>query len=1146
MNCLRRFASIIALLLAAIATLPAQDTRTVTQPVIPASCTVLASQLGIVSGEPASEMTFDTARIQAALNACPSGEAVELAPSGSNYAFLIQPITIPSGVTLLVDGGVTVFASRNPADYQVGTPSSSQDTCGTIGTHGNGCIQLISFASGASGSGIMGYGVIDGRGQDKLLVNGVAGSSSWWDLAANYGTGQAQNNFILMYTSKASNLTIYGTTFKNSPMFHLKWNGPNGYTVWDTKIISPWTARNSDGLDISGTNVTVAYSSISDGDDEFAMGSSGSQAGNMTLQYNTTYSGHGVSVGSYTNGGLQNVLVDHVNMAGTAADSNENGLRIKSAADRGGVVQNMTYQNMCVQNVKTNLQLTPFYNTNSGTKIPLFQNIYYHNINFLSEGAVDIEGYDSAHLTTIQLDGVTFQNLQSKDISPTPQNATITLGSGVVYPSLLQTLSGTGVTVTGTAAATNTPWSACGSGTFPYVVGDLFLGGNANNKQTTTLSLGSSVTLNAMVEPAMSQVTYGGTVAAAALTNAVNFLEGSTVVGTGTLGANGTLATASIKPTTTGTHTYTAQYPADSNYSTLNFGSVTVNVVQVGATASSTVVAVTPSSLTFGTSSAITATVTGTAGTAPTGSIQFFDGTAALGSSVTLSAPNSSAGTNTATLNVTLGGGTHNITAAYTGDATYANSTSALNQVTVALVTSATVLKISVASGAYGTSPLLTATVTSTASAVKPTGYVTILDGTTTVGQATLNTSGVATYTATLPTSGAHSYTTVYSGDTNYATSTSSAVSFTVTTTSSTTSISASATNEGYGNSLALTATVGSSAGSTPTGTATFTDGTTTLGTVALNSTGVATYSITLPAAGTHSYAAAYSGDSDFNASSSTAQTVIISKVSASPTLTASPTTAVYGVAETLTIAVTPISGGAEPTGTVTFSDNSTTPSTTLGATTVSTAGTATLSTIELGIGTHSLTASYGGDSNYATATTSTQTVMVVAPFASSLSPTSLTAKIGGSAATLTITLTPPGSGTTSTANLTCASPAKYVSCTVSPASVTLSGTTAVTSTMSVSVASTTSELRRPWGAAGAVLAALLLLPFVRRRRVQTLLVVLAMLATAAGFVGCSSGGGSSSSSSGTTPPTGSLTLTLAITQGSYQTLTAIPLTVTN
>jgi hypothetical protein len=56
----------------------AQDTRTVLEPTYPATCTALAAQQAIANGEPSSETTFDTSTIQTALNACPSGQAVEL------------------------------------------------------------------------------------------------------------------------------------------------------------------------------------------------------------------------------------------------------------------------------------------------------------------------------------------------------------------------------------------------------------------------------------------------------------------------------------------------------------------------------------------------------------------------------------------------------------------------------------------------------------------------------------------------------------------------------------------------------------------------------------------------------------------------------------------------------------------------------------------------------------------------------------------------------------------------------------------------------------------------------------------------------------------------------------------------------------
>ena len=96
----------------------------------------------------------------------------------------------------------------------------------------------------------------------------------------------------------------------------------------------------------------------------------------MTVENSTTYSGHGISIGSYTQGGFNNLLVNNVNMAGTATDNNATGIRLKSCEDRGRLVQTITYENMCLKDMKGILQLNPFYDTNTGTsRCPAFQNI---------------------------------------------------------------------------------------------------------------------------------------------------------------------------------------------------------------------------------------------------------------------------------------------------------------------------------------------------------------------------------------------------------------------------------------------------------------------------------------------------------------------------------------------------------------------------------------------------------------------------------------------------------------------------------------------------------------------------------------------------------------------------------------------------
>ncbi len=90
---------------------------------------------------------------------------------------------------------------------------------------------------------------------------------------------------------------------------------------------------------------------------------------------------------------------------------------------------------------------------------------------------------------------------------------------------------------------------------------------SANNLQTASISDTGSITLNAMLQPALSQTAYAGTsgtwTGVAAPANPVSFYDGATLAGTATLSANGTLASLTINNPAAGPHTYTAQYPGE-------------------------------------------------------------------------------------------------------------------------------------------------------------------------------------------------------------------------------------------------------------------------------------------------------------------------------------------------------------------------------------------------------------------------------------------------------------------------------------------------------------------------------------------------------------------------------------------------------
>jgi uncharacterized repeat protein (TIGR03803 family) len=191
------------------------------------------------------------------------------------------------------------------------------------------------------------------------------------------------------------------------------------------------------------------------------------------------------------------------------------------------------------------------------------------------------------------------------------------------------------------------------------------------------------------------------------------------------------------------------------------------------------------------------------------------------------------------------------------------------------------------------------------------------------------------------------------------------------------TTVALSATpNPAYvGQNVAIKATVTKKSGSgTPTGNVVFSLGSTTLATVALNGSGVASFtaSSTGYPAGTYAITGSYSGDSSDAASSVNYNVVLKAATATTTTLTASPTSVTPPADVTLTAKVT--GTGGTPTGSVTFS----TGGTVIGSATLS-SGTATLKASTSGIpaGAYSITAKYGGSTEFASSTSKAAKVTV-------------------------------------------------------------------------------------------------------------------------------------------------------------------------
>ncbi len=375
------------------------------------------------------------------------------------------------------------------------------------------------------------------------------------------------------------------------------------------------------------------------------------------------------------------------------------------------------------------------------------------------------------------------------------------------------------------------------------------------------MAAGGSATLSASVSPVTGNGIPTGTVI---------FLDGATPLCTGALNAK---AVATCTPTfaTAGAHSISASYGGDSSDLSSISAALTITV---GADPTSTTILANATSIPAFNSVLLEANVKANVGSGiPTGTVTFMDGATSLGSG-TLSAGGSASITTAA-----LGVGIHSITADYGGDSKNLASNSGALAVSVGELSTATELKASAATANLGASVTFTASVLPSSGSGTPTGSVTFMDGSNTLGSVTLNNGAAALSTSTLL-SGLHSVVAVYGGDKNDEASTSGTVQVSVSATSvaTSTALQASSNSPVYGISVTFTATVTPASGTgVPTGTVAFMDGASLLGKSAVNGSGVAMFATSFLAVGAHSITAMYGGDSSNNASTSGAVSVNVS-----------------------------------------------------------------------------------------------------------------------------------------------------------------------------------------------------------------------------------------------------------------------------
>lgn len=308
--------------------------------------------------------TLNTQAIQRALQQCHDlgGGTVSLTPG----IWLSGPLQLLSNTTLDIPKGAVLQASNQEGKFVpafIGHPAKVNEA--------------FIFASHASHVNLTGGGTLNGDGEqtwwpDALAMRAQVRSGNKKAFTDRFPGIPVANGFPRPWFVEFNDVTqgrIDGLHLTNSPMWNIVIRNSANIAIHKVIITNPVTSPNTDGIDIvSSHDVTVSHADIRTGDDNIAIKSglvpgSAAPASNITVSDSVMRDGHGISVGSETANGIGKVTVQRITFLKT-----ENGIRIKSARDRGNQIGPLVASQLTMTNVATPILVTDSYGGQSGAQ----------------------------------------------------------------------------------------------------------------------------------------------------------------------------------------------------------------------------------------------------------------------------------------------------------------------------------------------------------------------------------------------------------------------------------------------------------------------------------------------------------------------------------------------------------------------------------------------------------------------------------------------------------------------------------------------------------------------------------------------------------------------------------------------------------
>ncbi len=329
-------------------------------------------------GAVSDTVTINTKAIQKAIDECAAkgGGIVKFKPG----TYVSGSIFIKSNVVLQIDKGVLILGSQNFDDY----PDINTRIAGLEMVWPAALINLIDVKNAA----LTGKGIVNARGKfcwDKYWATRKVYDAKGLRWIVDYDVKRVRT--VLVQNSE--NITVKDLTFKNAGFWTVQLLYSKQITV-DGVVIKnneDGSGPSTDGIDIdSSTWVLIQNCDIDCNDDNFCL-KAGRDWDGLRVNKPTAYvvirksiarRGAGlVTLGSETSGGIHHILATDL-----YAKHTDNGLRIKSAFTRGGVVEEIYFQNCVLDSVRNvfqfNLNWYPAYSYSELPKGYVYDSIPAH------------------------------------------------------------------------------------------------------------------------------------------------------------------------------------------------------------------------------------------------------------------------------------------------------------------------------------------------------------------------------------------------------------------------------------------------------------------------------------------------------------------------------------------------------------------------------------------------------------------------------------------------------------------------------------------------------------------------------------------------------------------------------------------------